>query len=76
MLDYPAKICLNAVNREEETCESSPLESSYILRNPKVRFCVGHTGNLDVRVCSHNRNDKIGGKFTHKNSDETIIWTK
>jgi len=38
----------------------------YILQNPKGRFYIGHTDNLDARVTSHNRIDKISGKFTRK----------
>jgi predicted GIY-YIG superfamily endonuclease len=40
---------------------------SYILRNPKGHFYIGHTDSLDVSVGSHNRTDKISGKFTRKN---------
>jgi putative endonuclease len=39
----------------------------YILQNPAGRFYIGHTDDLAGRVRSHNRTDKICGKFTRKN---------
>jgi predicted GIY-YIG superfamily endonuclease len=48
----------------------------YILQNPKGHFYVGHTDNLETRVASHNRNDKISGKFTRKSGPWTLIWTE
>jgi putative endonuclease len=48
----------------------------YILQNPKGRFYVGHTDNLGNRIASHNRTDKIGGKFTRKNGPWTLVWSE
>jgi predicted GIY-YIG superfamily endonuclease len=49
---------------------------TYIMRNYKGDFYVGHTSNLDVRVSSHNRNDKISGKFTRKNGPWKLAWSE
>jgi len=49
---------------------------TYILRNPKGRFYIGHTDNLGVRVGSHNRTDKISGKFTRKNGPWQLVWAE
>src|SRR6266516_1875621 len=46
----------------------------YILQNPAERFYNGHTDNLGTRVASHNRTDKISGKFTRKNEPWTLVW--
>src|SRR5437870_13523448 len=48
----------------------------YVLQNPVGRFYVGHTDSLERRVKSHNRTDKIGGKFTRKNGPWTLVWTE
>ena len=48
----------------------------YILQNPAGRFYVGHTDNLESRVKSHNRTDKIIGKFTRKNGPWTLVWSE
>jgi putative endonuclease len=48
----------------------------YVLQNPAGRFYVGHTDKLERRVESHNRIDKIGGKFTRKNGPWTLVWTE
>src|SRR6266496_5896672 len=48
----------------------------YILQNPAGRFYVGHTDNLKNRVASHNRTDKISGKFTRKNGQWTLVWSE
>ena len=48
----------------------------YVLQNPVGRFYVGHTDNLERRVKSHNRTDKISGKFTRKNGPWTLVWTE
>jgi putative endonuclease len=50
--------------------------SVYILQNPHGRFYVGHTDNLNVRVISHNRTDKISGKFTRKNGPWSLVWSE
>src|SRR5438270_6074008 len=48
----------------------------YILQNPRGRFYIGHTENLDARVISHNRTDKILGKFTRKNGPWILVWSE
>ncbi len=48
----------------------------YVLQNPVGRFYVGHTDNLEDRVTSHNRTDKIIGKFTRKNGPWILIWSE
>jgi len=48
----------------------------YILQNPAGRFYVGHTDNLENRIASHNRTDKISGKFTRKNGPWTLVWSE
>jgi len=48
----------------------------YILQNPVGRFYIGHTDNLVVRVASHNRIDKISGKFTRKNGPWFLVWSE
>jgi putative endonuclease len=49
---------------------------AYILQNTRGQFYVGHTNNLGNRVSSHNRNDKIHGKFTRKNGPWTLAWSE
>jgi putative endonuclease len=48
----------------------------YILQNPNGRFYVGHTNDLENRVASHNRTDKISGKFARKNGPWTLVWSE
>lgn len=48
----------------------------YILQNPGGIFYIGHTDNLEYRVSSHNRTDKICGKFTRKNGPWTLVWSE
>ena len=48
----------------------------YILENPKGRFYIGHSDNLGNRIASHNRTDKIIGKFTRKSGPWTLIWSE
>jgi len=48
----------------------------YILQNPIGRFYIGHTNNLMTRLASHNRIDKICGKFTRKNGPWILIWSE
>ena len=48
----------------------------YILQNPKGTFYVGQTEDLESRVASHNRTDKIVGKFTRKNGPWTLVWSE
>ncbi len=39
----------------------------YILENPKGKFYIGHTDDLQRRLSEHNSGEKIGSKYTHKN---------
>ena len=48
----------------------------YILQNLTGVFYVGHTDNLRNRIASHNRTDKISGKFTRKNGPWTLVWSE
>ncbi len=48
----------------------------YVLQDPARRFYVGHTDNLERRVKSHNRTDKISGKFTRKNGPWVLVWSE
>jgi predicted GIY-YIG superfamily endonuclease len=50
--------------------------SVYILQNPSGRFYVGHTDDLETRIASHNRTDKISGKFTRKNGPWILVWSE
>ena len=48
----------------------------YILQNPAGNFYIGHTDNLENRILSHNRTDKIAGKFTRKNGPRALVWAE
>ncbi len=48
----------------------------YILENPDGIFYIGQTDDLKRRVASHNRTDKIAGKFTRKNGPWILIWSE
>ena len=48
----------------------------YILENPKGRFYIGHTDDLEERLTNHNRTDKIVGKFTRKNGPWVLVWSE
>ena len=48
----------------------------YILQNPKGRFYIGQTDNLPARLFSHNRTDKVVGKFTRKNGPWELAWSE
>ena len=37
----------------------------YILQNTRGKFYVGQTSDPAARLNSHNRTDKLSGKFTH-----------
>lgn len=39
----------------------------YILENPKGKFYIGHTEDLNNQVADHNRADTIDGKYIRKN---------
>jgi len=49
---------------------------AYILQNPAGQFYIGHTDNLSVRLCSHNRTDEMRGKFTRKNGPWELVWSE
>ena len=48
----------------------------YILQNPSGSFYIGHTDDVEKRLRSHNRTDKIFGKFTRKNGPWAIVWSE
>jgi putative endonuclease len=48
----------------------------YILQNPAGNFYIGHTDDLENRIRSHNRTDKIVGKFTRKNGPWALVWSE
>ena len=48
----------------------------YVLRNPKGKFYIGQTDNPPARLCSHNCNDRVSGKFTRKNGPWELVWAE
>jgi putative endonuclease len=46
----------------------------YVLQNSAGKFYVGCTGELFMRLESHNRTDKVLGKFTRKNGPWELVW--
>jgi putative endonuclease len=48
----------------------------YLLQNPSGRFYIGHTDDLEHRLYSHNRTDKVVGKYTRKNGPWTLVWSE
>ena len=48
----------------------------YILENPKGRFYVGQTSDLEARMADHNRTDETRGKFTRKNGPWRVVWSE
>src|SRR5437016_1739178 len=48
----------------------------YILQNPDDKFFISHNGNLQSRVFSYNRSDRMLGKFTRKNGPWTLVWSE
>ncbi len=48
----------------------------YILQNPAGKFYIGHTDDLCLRLHSHNRTDRVLGKFTRKNGPWELVWTE
>ena len=48
----------------------------YILQNPIGRFYIGQTEDLPARLISHNRTDKITGKYTRKNGPWKLVWSE
>ena len=70
----------SAVNRlvvgSNPTAGATMMFRVYILQNPDGHFYIGHTDNLADRVVSHNRTDKICGKFTRKNGPWILVWSE
>jgi putative endonuclease len=48
----------------------------YILQNPDGKFYIGQTDDLPTRLHSHNRTDKLHGKYTRKNGPWTLVWSE
>jgi predicted GIY-YIG superfamily endonuclease len=48
----------------------------YILQNPEDRFYIGQTDDLPSRLISHNRTDKVCGKYTRKNGPWELVWSE
>ena len=48
----------------------------YILQNSAGTFYIGHTDDLDLRLESHNREDKTVGKFTRKHGPWQLVWSE
>jgi putative endonuclease len=48
----------------------------YILQNPAGKLYTGQTDNLEARLHSHNRTDKVAGKFTRKNGPWELVWSE
>ena len=45
----------------------------YIVQNPRGQFYIGHTDDLELRLASHNREDRVLGKFTRKNGPWELV---
>ena len=48
----------------------------YILENAGSKFYIGQTDDLQARLQSHNRTDRIEGKFTRKNGPWNLVWSE
>jgi putative endonuclease len=48
----------------------------YILQNPGAKFYIGQTDDLTARLQSHNRTDRIEGKFTRNNGPWRLVWSE
>lgn len=48
----------------------------YILQNALGRYYIGQTQDLQSRLESHNRKDRIDGKFTRKNGPWQLVWSE
>jgi len=46
----------------------------YIVQNSVGKCYVGHSDNLELRVHSHNRTDRILGKFARKSGPWQLVW--
>jgi predicted GIY-YIG superfamily endonuclease len=48
----------------------------YVLQNSVGKFYIGHTDDLHTRLGSHNRTDRVLGKFTRKNGPWDMVWSE
>jgi predicted GIY-YIG superfamily endonuclease len=48
----------------------------YVIQNPQGRFYIGHTDDLQARLQSHNRTEKLRGKFTRRRGPWQLVWTE
>ena len=48
----------------------------YVLQNPQGRFYIGQTDDLETRFSSHNRTDKVLGKYTRKHGPWELVWSE
>jgi putative endonuclease len=48
----------------------------YIVQNRQGKFYTGSTDDLQTRLHSHNRDDKICGKFTRKHGPWELVWSE
>ena len=48
----------------------------YVLENARGQFCVGHTPDLETRLCEHNT--PVPGKmsWTHKHGPWRLVWSE
>jgi len=46
---------------------------AYVIQNPEGKFYIGHTEDLDLRLQSHNRTDKVVGKYSRKNGPWGLV---
>jgi len=53
-----------------------PMHYVYILENPKGRFYIGHTSDLQRRLSEHNSPEGHShlGKYTHKNDPWRLVY--
>jgi len=49
---------------------------AYILQDQVGSFYIGHTDDLPTRLGSHNRSDKLLGKFTRKSGPWELVWSE
>ena len=54
----------------------SPMFWVYVLQNSAGKFYIGHTDDLGARLDSHNRTDRVLGKFTRKNGPWHVVWSE
>ena len=48
----------------------------FLLENLHGRFYIGHTDDLETRLHSHNRTDKLRSKITLKNGPWHSVWSE